>query len=870
MYAPPPRPTPRPRSGSLRWPGRLSLLLLVLASLGFEWQGRVDHLAEELRVAEAGRRRDIVRLLAGYPSPRARSAILGALADPDADVRNEAAEACGRLQLTEAIPELSEWLLDPQGDTRASAARALGAMNDAGSLPALIRTLGDTAADVRIAAIDALASIGGTDVITPLLGRLDDDDVTVRIAAATALGGLRDERAVVPLIGRARDDSAEVRVAVFAALGSLGDVRALSALALGTRDTVEEARLTATLALGQLRSPRAIDSLRGLLEQPDVRLRAAALDALAPIPDPRASQVILDALGSIPGAQTIAMDALVQRARSNLDDALVPALADRLATASHQHATAIGRILAEVAETQPDERAVPALLEALRTGRGAAAPLLLALGRLGGDVALVPILEHVGHADAGTQSAALDALDAYLARFGADGRAADPLLDALPNARGEARLRIVRLLGSLAEPRALPALRPLLSHSDAALRRAVLRALGALGDPGSSDALFPLLADTDAETRYEAAIALGQVMDEAGVERVATELMSRAPRDRHALLTALTDALRRLGAQLADARRATLATQLDALVDGRDRALASRAMHALLALGRVDEPARERLRAHAQRGHGALRYQALAALGELGGAGSLAVLRDALGSGDARVAAAAASAMGRAATLRDLDDEDVTRLVDATERPFPIPTAVSYVLARLATQRGAPVADPEEGRDPLRDALCGLLDRREPHLRANVLVGLRALGHERCSSRLSASALAQRPHQLPVRAAALQFVASAAVAPGATHAAMEEWSQVRARCLANELTDTLLGFCQRATPMPTEARTRDVRTFAFAGDERTLLVNRWVVLRFADGTAFAAFTDLNGYLTLNAAPPGDVRLELPESVPLEP
>ena len=60
-----------------------------------------------------------------------------------------------------------------------------------------------------------------------------------------------------------------------------------------------------------------------------------------------------------------------------------------------------------------------------------------------------------------------------------------------------------------------------------------------------------------------------------------------------------------------------------------------------------------------------------------------------------------------------------------------------------------------------------------------------------------------------------------------------------------------------------------LRTFAYAGDERTLLVHRWVVLRFEDGSAFAGFTDLNGYLTLDAPPTTNARLELPESMPLD-
>ena len=52
-------------------------------------------------------------------------------------------------------------------------------------------------------------------------------------------------------------------------------------------------------------------------------------------------------------------------------------------------------------------------------------------------------------------------------------------------------------------------------------------------------------------------------------------------------------------------------------------------------------------------------------------------------------------------------------------------------------------------------------------------------------------------------------------------------------------------------------------------DERTLLVHRWVILRFRDGSAFAGFTDLNGYLTLDAPPTTNARLELPESMPLD-
>ena len=108
----------------------------------------------------------------------------------------------------------------------------------------------------------------------------------------------------------------------------------------------------------------------------------------------------------------------------------------------------------------------------------------------------------------------------------------------------------------------------------------------------------------------------------------------------------------------------------------------------------------------------------------------MAVLRESLASGDTETAAAAASAMGRSGALGALTDDDVRLLLAATERPFPVPMAATYALARLA--RSGRFGTASEGeRAPLRagvsDALCALLDRREPHVRANVLVALGAL-----------------------------------------------------------------------------------------------------------------------------------------------
>ena len=103
-------PSSRPTRHATRRVWRLLVLLLALGSLGFEWQGRVDQLAQELRVAEPGRRRDIVRLLSSYPSPRAHQAIEAALTDPDVEVRLRVAQAAITLRMPKAGDQVMSWL----------------------------------------------------------------------------------------------------------------------------------------------------------------------------------------------------------------------------------------------------------------------------------------------------------------------------------------------------------------------------------------------------------------------------------------------------------------------------------------------------------------------------------------------------------------------------------------------------------------------------------------------------------------------------------------------------------------------------------------------------------------------------------------
>ncbi len=77
----------------------------------------------------------------------------------------------------------------------------------------------------------------------------------------------------------------------------------------------------------------------------------------------------------------------------------------------------------------------------------------------------------------------------------------------------------------------------------------------------------------------------------------------------------------------------------------------------------------------------------------------------------------------------------------------------------------------------------------------------------------------------------------------------------------------MLEACRHPELPPLDARA-DV--FAFGEDGRTLLRNRLISLRLADGSVLIATVDANAHLRLEAAPRGELVLGDPLRTPLEP
>ena len=832
------------------------LALLALVSLGFEWEGRLMRLRRDLESGDPARRREVVRMLASYSADEVREPLLLALEDSDAGVRAEAAEAAGAVRLREAVPKLLDWLDDPEADVRASAARALGRVGEERAVSSLVRALGDTSADVRKAAVQALAAIGTPDVVVPLLGRLDDVDSTVRVGAAEALGQLRDPRSVVPLVGRARDDAPEVRVAVYDALGEIGEPRALPALLQGLRDDAEASQLAAIAAVGRLGDDSAIEPLMAIARDSDPRRARAVVAALGGIGGQPALDAVVESLARHQ-TRDVAAEVLVSMARGERRAAVMRALASALdEAASHLHATAIADVMVRVAsrssrstgEEQPPHHAEAeqALLRAARVGHGAPAEILKALAVVGSEEVLVPILERMRSDEPAMRQAALEALALYFDQNDADGRAADPLLNALGRVSPEQRTLVVRLLGEVGAARALPELRPLLEHEDPALRLAAVQAIGAIGDSEGAGVLLDLLGDQDPRTRYEAARALEAAASPETIDALVQRLGTRDPTDRHAVILALGGALERMSREGPVAHPAAL-TALGAAARGPDEALAARAIDAL---GRWGTPAAvEPLVALLAHPSPPRRRAAAHALGAIDDPRALAALREALASRELSLVTSAATALGQHGAR-----EDAARLLDiARTRAWPASAAAAYGLARLA-RRG--LLEPT-----LHPRLCELARSRDAFVRANVSTAMAALSAPPCESGAPLAWLGPR-HAGSVRAAAARWLAAASAAGHV------EPARARRELEACIESDPETGPVCEDPAMPPLDDVADV--YAYSADGRRIRSDDLLALRLSDGSVWVGRTDVLGHVRIEGAPRGPLLLDDPVSTPLEP
>ncbi|MFO0693121.1 MAG: HEAT repeat domain-containing protein [Polyangiales bacterium] len=827
-------------------PGRRSTLVCALLAMlcsGFEWEGRWTRVARDFPAAPTAERRDLVRRAATSESPAARSLVLAALGDPDPLVRREAMAAAASLGLREAIPTLVDRADGEEAPTRAAALAALAALEAPEAYAIAIRALGDAEASVRIAAVRALRSSPTPEARTALVGRLEDPDAAARAEAANALGASADPAAALPLATRLEDEAPEVRIAAVEALAGLDDPAASAGLADALDDDSEAVRLAALGAIARRRDASLLEAIRPFFASDAQRVARAAVAAALRIDAPRVLPELERALLSPITRETV-VAGIVEAALGEPVDAASARTLGVLCTmlsraGSTESATvlayALGRALAE----RPAPFVASALVEAGTRASVKPAVLFPALGFSGGEAAFLPLLAAASSPDADDRIVARRALATLLDRTGPDGRVADPLLAILPRAPEDERPLLVDLLGRSGATRAAPELATHVASPDEPTRLAAIEALGRIGSDAADPALLRALASSHAATRLAAAEALGRTAGSRTVSALLDRLASPEPTDRHAVLIALGPSLARLAATggLPEELSRRASDDLLAVVRGPEPDLASRALDAATrwATDAGFLVVHAALAAHDP----ALRTQATLALGAFDRDDARSLRREALRSDEASIRLAAAAATGEHG-----DATEASALVDMLgASTFPTTLGASSALARLAAR----------GRLASEHAatICEHLTSREPIVRANLLVALRAIepAHE-CAAR----------HALETRRDLPSVVRAALVR---LERAANRDADLRRLCDGAASPSVVAACAEVAAPREGEP----LALVAYDAEGRSPLRERVVGLVLADGSVVIVPTTRNATVALANAPRGQVTL-LDPSLPL--
>lgn len=186
----------------------------------------------------------------GSVDSRLAETFIGALSDPDANVRARAARALGQHRMHAAATVLRTALGDEDADVRKRAAWALGRIRDDAAVDGLLSLLRDPVQEVRERAAWALGTLRNPAAVDGLVAALADADAAVQERIAWALGRIRDPRA------------------------TRGLITALTVIAGDALHEVIE-------ALARTGGEPAMEALIGLMDTDDPEIRRAVIDALS-------------------------------------------------------------------------------------------------------------------------------------------------------------------------------------------------------------------------------------------------------------------------------------------------------------------------------------------------------------------------------------------------------------------------------------------------------------------------------------------------------------------------------------------------------------------------------------------------------------
>ena len=440
----------------------------------------------------------LLRAMTSWDDDRVRAALVGIGAPAvkpllkfldveGTDLKGVAISVLGDLKDKRAAGPLRKLLSHKEYHIREGAEKALAKIGPA-DMSDVKAALKDKDPKKREAAVQMLRKLPG-DNTDLLVAALKDKAWTVRYWAAIGLEDHPSPKAIPALVHALNKDEAErVREYAAKALAKIG-APAVEPLIKTLESGDRQARLEAAAALGGMRDKRAIPHLVKAMLDEDFTTASTAANALrrrrwTPANNEERATMLM-AVGQ--------HDEAFKLGKAALKPALVALGRDRRAGT---------RIISHLAKLG-DKRAVPPLIGVLKDGNTSMMMAAIdALKALGDKRATVPIAALLMDHRGSVGKAAADALIALWDPKAFDAVAAAMKVDYYP------RLRAIKVLKEVRDPRGLKPLVEALKGRNWQTREAAADALGALGDVRAIEALQAVTKDRSARVRQAVAIAL--------------------------------------------------------------------------------------------------------------------------------------------------------------------------------------------------------------------------------------------------------------------------------------------------------------------------------------------------------------------------
>ncbi|PSB22762.1 hypothetical protein C7B61_00685 [filamentous cyanobacterium CCP1] len=244
------------------------------------------------------------RALGNFSDQIARSALIGALKDPDPSVRRKAAESLGKLDDVEAIPNLCQLLNDKDWLVRSFVIEILGKLDRAESVDCLKSALKNEDSTVRGKAAEHLGQRNPQEVIALLSDEFFNGDVNTQKSVLSLLGKTKTVEAIPILISALSEDNWLIRSEAVSQIGLLGiwldksllEKASITLAHILKSDPEASVRSSAAIQLGIIGDSQIVPVLVEALSQDSQVVRASVANALGRLQDKSAISSLINAL----------------------------------------------------------------------------------------------------------------------------------------------------------------------------------------------------------------------------------------------------------------------------------------------------------------------------------------------------------------------------------------------------------------------------------------------------------------------------------------------------------------------------------------------------------------------------------------------